>query len=120
MRLIDSVRENADAGPLVNQQLETEGKTPISSDDLKQVINNSSSRAIGSLSLEDRFALMRFAATSAGAKMGKVNEAVRALGVRWANLDDPATSAESEAVTKAIILRHVDADAAKPKKQTSQ
>lgn len=120
-RMIASIKANAEIGSLLDSQINSPEKTSIAASEVNKVIDNTSSQVIGSQSLEDRFALMQFAATPAGRKLKSISGPLRELSVRSANQTDPAAEAEVATAVKALIRRHMDADAARaPSKQASQ
>lgn len=121
-RLLNTIKGKADLAPLLNEQRSTGGKTEITQKDIGNVINNMSSQTIGATSFDDRLALMRFSATSAGQKLHNVNIAVQQLSLRLANDVDPDAEAQMAAGLKALIQRHTanEPPLAKGKERTSQ
>jgi len=111
-RLLESAQSQVDLRAALDKQLASHGEGEIDTKEISSIATNAGSRAVGTMTLDDRMALVKFMATSAGQKLPQINAAVLQAASTAANQKDPEAEAEIEAAVKAMIQRHITADAA--------
>jgi len=111
-RFLESVQSQADFRSIMDKAIASRGKAEIDGKEINSIATNAGSRAVGTMTLDDRIALVKLMATPAGQKLPQINAAVLQVASTVANQDDPEADAEIEGAVKALIQRHITADAA--------